>query len=135
MKKIKYLTILLLLLISPISVKADIIDFNKKGTITIELIESTDNTKVSDAEITIYKLADAIDLNNNLSFKFISELNECRVNLMELKEVTTELNDCIKDIRYSNMKDFHSLAHLFDHSRKLHFSFAIFIIFSHNIII
>ena len=69
MKKIKYLTILLLLLISPISVKADIVDFNKKGTITIELIESTDNNKVSDAEITIYKLADAIDLNNNLSFK------------------------------------------------------------------
>lgn len=97
MKKIKYLTILLLLLISPISVKADIVDFNKKGTITIELIESTDNNKVSDAEITIYKLADAIDLNNNLSFEFISELNECNVNLMELKEVTTELNDCIKD--------------------------------------
>ena len=55
--------------------------------------------------------------------------------ITRLKQKHPYLIDCIKDIRYSNMKDFHSLAHLFDHSRKLHFSFAIFIIFSHNIII
>ena len=97
MKNIKYLIVLLLLLIIPTYAQADIVDFNKKGTITIELIESTDNTKVSDAEITIYKLANATEVDNNLSFKYIDELKDCNVNITDLKEVTTELNDCIKD--------------------------------------
>lgn len=97
MKNIKYLIVLLLLLIIPTYAQADIVDFNKKGTITIELIESTDNTKVSNAEITIYKLANATEVDNNLSFKYIDELKDCNVNITDLKEVTTELNDCIKD--------------------------------------
>lgn len=52
MKNIKYLIVLLLLLIIPTYAQADIVDFNKKGTITIELLESTDNTKVSNADET-----------------------------------------------------------------------------------
>lgn len=97
MKNIKYIVILLILFISPIYIKADIVDFNKKGTIVIELIESTDNTKVSDSEVVIYKLADAIELNNNLSFKYIDELNKCSANINSLQEEISKLNNCIKN--------------------------------------
>ena len=52
--------------------------------------------------------------NNDISDKELTDI------ITRLKQKYPYLNDCIKDIRYSNMKDFYSLAHLFDHSRKLH---------------
>ena len=70
MKKIKYLLIGLLIMI-PGMIKADtgIVDFEDKGTIELLLKESTDGTMVSGAEISIVKIAKAIDKNNNLAFE------------------------------------------------------------------
>lgn len=93
----KYLLLLLIFLISPINVKADTLDFEKKGSLKIELQEQTENTSVSNAEITIYKLADAVEVNNNLSFKYVNKLNDCKVEVNSIKEVDDDLYSCIEN--------------------------------------
>lgn len=93
----KYLLLLLIFLISPINVKADTLDFDKKGSLKIKLEEQTENASVSGAEVTIYKLADATEVNNNLSFKYVDELNQCKVDVNSIKEIDDELYSCIQN--------------------------------------
>ena len=80
MKKITYLLTIIILLMSTTKVLANtnnnIVDFSKKGTITITLIND-DTNLVEGANIKIYKLADAYSNNNNLDFSYNSNLEEC----------------------------------------------------------
>ena len=102
MKKIKYLLIGLLIMI-PGMVKADtgIVDFEGRGTIELLLKESTDGTMVSGAEISIVKIAKAIDKNNNLTFEYVDEINDCSLLVDEIKDVSSELVECVDK---SNLK-------------------------------
>lgn len=102
MKKIKYLLIGLLIMI-PGMVKADtgIVDFEGRGTIELLLKESTDGTMVSGAEISIVKIAKAIDKNNNLAFEYVDEISDCSLLVDEIKDVSSELLECIDK---SNLK-------------------------------
>lgn len=102
MKKIKYLLIGLLIMI-PGMVKADtgIVDFEDKGTIELLLKESTDGTMVSGAEISIVKIAKAIDKNNNLAFEYVDEISDCSLLVDEIKDVSSELLECVDK---SNLK-------------------------------
>ena len=102
MKKIKYLLIGLLIMI-PGMIKADtgIVDFEDKGTIELLLKESTDGTMVSGAEISIVKIAKAIDKNNNLAFEYVDEINDCSLLVDEIKDVSSELLECVDK---SNLK-------------------------------
>ena len=102
MKKIKYLLIGLLIMI-PGMVKADtgIVDFEGRGTIELLLKESTDGTMVSGAEISIVKIAKAIDKNNNLTFEYVDEINDCSLLVDEIKDVSSELLECVDK---SNLK-------------------------------
>lgn len=102
MKKIKYLLIGLLIMI-PGMVKADtgIVDFEGRGTIELLLKESTNGTMVPGAEISIVKIAKAIDKNNNLAFEYVDEISDCSLLVDEIKDVSSELLECIDK---SNLK-------------------------------
>ena len=86
MKKITYLLTIIILLMSTTKVLANtnnnIVDFSKKGTITITL-SNDDTNLVEGANIKIYKLADAYSNNNNLDFSYNSNLEECKNNIKE----------------------------------------------------
>lgn len=79
----------------------NIIDFDKKGNIKVTLIENSENVVVEGAEITIYKVADATEYNNNLKFEYVDEIKSCDFNLEDLENsnATSEILKCItKDV-------------------------------------
>ena len=103
MKKIKYLlTFIMLLSIGNLKVLANdnIINFNKKGTITITLKESNENNYVKGAEITIYKIATATSENNNLKFIYLDNIKNCDGDLSNLKDTSliSKIDKCINNI-------------------------------------
>lgn len=97
MKKITYLLTIIILLMSTTKVLANtnnnIVDFSKKGTITITLIND-DTNLVEGANIKIYKLADAYSNNNNLDFSYNSNLEECKNNIKD-NNFNEETLNCI----------------------------------------
>ena len=56
---------------------------------------------VSGAEISIVKIAKAIDKNNNLAFEYVDEINDCSLLVDEIKDVSSELLECVDK---SNLK-------------------------------
>lgn len=97
----KKLSILLLMLFTfcanILSVNA--LDFTKKGSIEITLIEKEEQTKINGAELTIYKIADAEEENHNLAFEYVNELSDCKVSLDNLDNdnISEEINKCLND--------------------------------------
>lgn len=97
----KKLSILLLMLFTfcanILSVNA--LDFTKKGSIEITLIEKEEQTKINGAELTIYKIADAKEENHNLVFEYVNELSDCKVSLDNLDNdnISEEINKCLND--------------------------------------
>lgn len=95
----KKLSILLLMLFTfcanILSVNA--LDFTKKGSIEITLIEKEEQTKINGAELTIYKIADAKEENHNLVFEYVNELSDCKVSLDNLDNdnISEEINKCL----------------------------------------
>lgn len=86
MKKIKCILLAIILLMSTTKVLAstndNIVDFTKKGTIIVSLINDETNL-VEGANIKIYKLADAYSSNGNLDFSYVSDLKECKNNIKD----------------------------------------------------
>lgn len=100
-QKIKYLIIICLLFVSNIlPVKADILDFEKTGTIELTLKESTEQTPIKDLEITIIEIASATSENHNLVFTYHENIENCEVDLSNLsnEDSVYELEKCIKNI-------------------------------------
>lgn len=103
-RKIKYYLIIILLLIStkPVLAQTDnnIVDFSKKGTITITLKESNDNTKITGASLTIYQIANAVDKNHNLAFEYQENIIDCQADLTNLSNnnLANEIDECITNI-------------------------------------
>lgn len=97
----KKLSILLLMLFTfcanILSVNA--LDFTKKGSIEITLIEKEEQTKINGAELTIYKIADAKEENHNLVFEYVNELSDCKFSLDNLDNdnISEEINKCLND--------------------------------------
>lgn len=97
----KKLSILLLMLFTfcanILSVNA--LDFTKKGSIEITLIEKEEQTKINGAELTIYKIADAKEENHNLVFEYVNELSDCKVSLDNLDNdnISEKINKCLND--------------------------------------
>ena len=75
---------------------SNIVDFSKKGSIEITLEENKNHTGIGNAEITIYKIANATSKNNNLAFEYIEELSNCSVSLENLEEpsLSKEISKC-----------------------------------------
>lgn len=104
-KKIKYLLTFIMLFTGILPVYADdnsnIVDFSKKGSISITLTEEIENTNISGAEITIYKVADAISENNNLKFSYDNKLNSCKDDL-DNANITSNVLNCVKNSNVAN---------------------------------
>ncbi len=96
-------TILMFILVSTSIVKAEsshTVDFSKKGSLTVTLTEKEHDEPIENAEITIYKIADAKSKDNNLAFEYTEELKECEVSLSNLKadNLTNDIEKCVQDI-------------------------------------
>ena len=103
-KKIKYLLLFIMTFLIGNNIvlantKDHVIDFSKQGTITITLNESITNAPVSNAEITIYKVAEFISKNSNLEYVYDDTIKECNIDLSDLsnQELIPEINNCIND--------------------------------------
>lgn len=59
----------------------NIVDFSKKGSISITLGEDEENIKVSGADVTIYKIADAYSKDSNLAFNYHESLKDYEFEL------------------------------------------------------
>lgn len=107
MKKILWLLGVSLMLVMPVS--ANTVDFNKKGSIMLELVEQEHNEKIADANIEIIKIADAkVDSNGNLYYEYVTSLNNCNVNIKDVTKIdVNELTTCINDNtdKISNLTD------------------------------
>lgn len=96
MKKLKYLIpiIIFILRITPVLAETkDIVDFSKKGTIKLNLI-NPDNTYIEGINIKITKLASATSKNYNLSFNYYEELSDYKDKLNK-NDLNKELLDII----------------------------------------
>jgi len=99
-KNIKYLILTIIIaFIGILPVKADILDFSKLGSAKITLKESIEKTPIEGAEITLYQIAEAKEVNYNLTFELLENLNECNIDLSDLKDsnLIKNLEECIKD--------------------------------------
>lgn len=99
-KNIKYLILtIIIVFIGILPVKADILDFSKLGSAKITLKESIEKTPIEGAEITLYQIAEAKEVNYNLTFELLENLNECNIDLSDLKDsnLIKNLEECIKD--------------------------------------
>ncbi len=104
MKKIKYLFIAIVLVFGfSFDVLAkevhNTIDFSKKGSIKISLEEKMENTAVKGAEITLFKVAEAYEKDNNLAFKYTNDFKTCTASLDDLTnpELANKINVCVTD--------------------------------------
>lgn len=109
MKKIKYIILMFVMLFMssvPVLAETNIVDFSRKGTIDIVLSEEED-IKVSGAEITIYKVADAGVNNSNLEFVYADVLSVCEKDL-DAGNITNEVMNCVISsgvVSYSDVTD------------------------------
>ena len=99
MNKFKYLIISIFLflgLINPVYAN-NIIDFSNKGSIEITLMDNEDVVGIEGAEITIYKVANAVESNHNLVFEYVDELAGCGVNLtnLEVPTIAQDISECM----------------------------------------
>ena len=96
MKKLIYLLTIIVLLLSGANVFAstnNIVDFSRKGSITVTLINEEVNY-VEGANIKIYKLADAYSNNSNLDFDYHEDLKLCE-NAIKENKFDNETLECI----------------------------------------
>lgn len=83
MKKVlKVMMLLISLMVIPRvwALESGELDLTKKGNIDI-ILSDNNNNLVNDAEITIYKLADATIKNNNLTYEYDTSLSSCKQNI------------------------------------------------------
>lgn len=103
-KLIKYLSLFIIaFFIGNSVVSADIndhiVDFNKKGTISITLKDPDDINRIKGAEITIYHVATVSSKNNKLVYTYNDTIKDCKGDLSDLtnESLTSEINKCITD--------------------------------------
>lgn len=100
MKRIKILLLSLNMLFNVDNIYAlssNTVDFNNKGSIQITLYEKNGNEKIKGSELTIYKVANALEKDHNLAFEYVSELNGCSASLVDLEsaDISSEIEKCI----------------------------------------
>ena len=103
----KYFLMMVMVLISILPVFADttsnVVDFSKKGSLSIALSETITDTKVKGADIVIYKVADAYSLDYNLAFDYEDSLEKHQEELEDGK-ITHEILESVKTNKVSNLK-------------------------------
>ena len=94
--------ILMILCMSNVRADSNLVDLTKKGSINITL-STNDNEAIKDAELTIYKVGDAVIEKSNLLFKNVSEIESCNVDFTKItdKNISGSVLKCIQN---SNVK-------------------------------
>lgn len=74
-----------------------VIDFNKKGSLEVTLLEQDGIKSIEGAEISLYYVASVKAENNKLVYTYNEELNSCEVDLSNLtnESLTKEIDKCI----------------------------------------
>lgn len=108
MKKVAYLLTIIILLIgiNPVSANTNnnIVDFSKKGNITITLNDGTESGVVEGANIKIYKLADAYSKNSNLAFSYYEDIEKYQNDINE-NNLNEEILESIYNSNIFTMED------------------------------
>ena len=98
MKRNRFLLMMIMLLVGINPVLADtnnnIVDFSKKGNITITLSDSSNTEYVEGANIKISKLATASSLNSNLTFDYQEDLIDCQTDIQN-NNLNEDVLNCI----------------------------------------
>ncbi len=94
MKYIKYIIIINLLLC--LNVKADVIDYNKKGKLDITFTLKDTNTNIEGIEISLYKIATLSSTTYNYEYIYDTNIT-CEASLDDLTQsnLTNDINNCI----------------------------------------
>lgn len=71
----------------------NIVDFSRKGSISITLEDKDNNIYIEDAEITLYHVANLIEENHQFGYVYTDEFNDCSVSLDSLE--ITDLSNCV----------------------------------------
>lgn len=106
MKRLGILLTIIMLMIGISPVYADnnnIIDFTKKGNISVTLSDGNGNL-VEGANIKIYKLAEAYSNNNNLDFNYNESLEVCSESIKE-NNLNNETLECIYNSDLFTLED------------------------------
>lgn len=99
-KVVSCLLVLVVMFCLNLTVSANsVFDSNKKGSITVTLRDQTSKEPVANAEITVYKVADAKVVDNNLTFEFTKEFQNCGASVDDYHktEFASKLADYIKE--------------------------------------
>ena len=86
----------------------NVIDFNRKGTPNINLIEVENNEKVQGAEIELIKVASAkLDNNSNLAYELEGNLANCKIDLTNLESegLLENVEECIDNNQVTGLKN------------------------------
>ena len=83
----------------------NIVDFARKGSISITLEDKDNSIYIKGAEISLYHIANAIEENHQLKFEYTEELSDCSSSLNDLENgiLVDEISKCITD-ETSNIK-------------------------------
>lgn len=104
----KKILITLLLCLLPTFIFADVVDFNKTGSISIDLIDDDTSRPISGVSVSIYKIANVSEKNHNLYYEYESDV-DCTVDINKLdnENITNEIESCIlnKDATATQISD------------------------------
>lgn len=77
----------------------NIIDFSKKGSITITLEDLEDNKFIEGAEVSLYHIATATEENHLIKFTYTESFKDCDASLTDLTEesLPISIENCIKE--------------------------------------
>lgn len=104
----KKILITLLLCLLPTFIFADVVDFNKTGSISIDLIDDDTSRPISGVSVSIYKIANVSEKNHNLYYEYESDV-DCTVDINKLdnENITNEIESCIlnKDATSTQISD------------------------------
>ena len=114
--KIKSAFLVLILLISTTTcVKAEELDLNKTGSISIVLNELETKEPIIEAELAIYYIASVKELASGLlEYTYVDELANCGVSIMD-SELVTKLDSLVSEMEYT-------YTFITDHQGKAHIS-------------
>ncbi len=100
LRKVSYLLVAMtLFFLLSLDVKAinHVVDYTKEGSLEITLKERSENVGVENAEVTIYKIADAYDKGGIIGFKYAEQFKNCSASLdnLEDNDLTKEISKCV----------------------------------------
>lgn len=98
MKHLKFILLILMLFTTNVFANNYSVDLSVSGKINIVLTDKENNESIEGVELTLYKIANVLEEDNHLTYKYIDNIN-CDVSLdnLESKELSDKINLCVSD--------------------------------------